>query len=163
MKRVNGLWVGWVPTAIGATLEELPELLEEVPYALITCLDSGRDLPVMCRTSPELRSSLVSFDFLGDGLVLPTSELLELAKGGRIFYGFDEIWFLPVRPVEPKPDDVYMVAPLKHPGEMGAGLPEWMARSQCVLALGDGYGMNYATNKEGLANSLQEKYQNKLG
>jgi hypothetical protein len=54
-----------------------------------------------------------------------------------------------------KPDDLWIVAPLKILDEFPAGLDSWMTNSGCVLGLGDGIGLNYVTTSIEIASAIE--------
>lgn len=47
------------------------------------------------------------------GLLVPAELLLEANSTQQIFFGFDEVWFFPSDPSEPKPDSAWLVGPAR--------------------------------------------------
>ena len=43
------------------------------------------------------------------------------------------------------------------------GLEEWMVDARCIIALGDGHGLNYATSDSVLANRLRARFKVSAG
>jgi hypothetical protein len=145
---------GWLASCIHDFLGELPPRAASMKYALITCIDSNTDLPSLLEKSPELRPLVNEANSLGKGLLLPTARLLKVNALNQLFFGFDEIWFFPQEPDQPKPGSVALVGPARidqaRLDEVGA----WMTRQSCSLALGDCEELNFIVIARGLVRYL---------
>jgi hypothetical protein len=129
-----------VPSVIAAE----PEFLADCRHCLITSVDSSvtdlAELPGLVRF---FRATGHPRTRLGDGVVTTSEALVDLVTGD-FFGGFDELWLFPERPTLPRPDGAGLTV---------SGLPfdrfpeaaEWMAATGCVVGLGDGTGLAYAT------------------
>jgi len=140
---------GWLDSSVHDFVLSFPAAFASIRMALITCLDSNRDLGALPATSPEL-GSIKSIATLGTGLLLPTSVLLEIETSNRILFGFDEVWFFPTEIIEPKPPGPGLVGPRRITQDRIDELGQWMDRNSCSLALGDGAGLNFVLKAEGL-------------
>jgi hypothetical protein len=112
-------------------------------YALITCLDSNFDVKSLARTSKHLDCVRIKAEFVGKGVMLATRNLLGAERRGRIFYGFDEVWFSPRPFTHPKPPGLVITGPNKPSAELEDKSLRWLDATGCTLGLGDGTGMNY--------------------
>lgn len=126
--------------------------------AAVTVLD-GTDRPgewpaVRRRLKAEGIRSLQS----RGALLLPPGELDQMSSVG-IFNGFDEVYLcaewndefeaFPAR-ITTDLSDFHDATPL--------GLEDWMLEARCVLALGDGAGLNFATPDADLASRLRARF-----
>ena len=125
-------------------------------YALITCLDSCRQLSKHLDTSEPLVKIKERCTILGDGLLLPTSDLLDAVRKRRIFFGFDEIWFLNRRKIEPKPRNLILVGLERVSESVLRRHRQWLVHSGCSLGLGDGSGLNFVVKARGTAKLFLE-------
>ena len=150
----RGYTAGWFDSSIHDFLDDLPRPFASIQVALITCLDSQSDLRRLFETSDHLRALAVEAEFLGEGLLVPTRRLLEVDRDGRIFFGFDEVWFFPQSPREPKPASACLVGPQRIGQESLRRVAPWMERNSCSLGLGDGTGLNVTAKVHGLARHL---------
>jgi hypothetical protein len=81
--------------------------------------------------------------------------MFDLDKALGLFFGFDEIWFFDIEPPEEMPEGVWLVGPYNIDSEeLPPMLEQWMGRSSCRLGLGDGVGLNYATNDREIASVI---------
>src|SRR5260370_16167612 len=106
--------VGWVDSSI----HEFLLGLEAPPpaamaYALITCVDSCFDLPLVVKRSREVRLAELTGKLLGKGFLVKTSELLASEGKHPIFFWFDEVFFFASRPRKSKPDSLALVGPAR--------------------------------------------------
>jgi hypothetical protein len=141
---------GWLDIAVSDVLDNFPSTYERLSYALITCIDSNRNTVSLLERSPELRKVGAMATPLGDGFVVSTEKLLEAHSESRFFFGFDEIWFFPNKPVEAKPPSTSLVGPERISSTTLAELGKWMSKNSCSMALGDGTGMNCIVKARGL-------------
>jgi hypothetical protein len=111
-------------------------------YALITCLDSDPDVESLVRTSKHLDYIRTKARPVGKGLMLPTRKLLDAERQGRIFFGFDEVWFSAKPITLPKPSGLVITGPDRPSAELIGKNKHWLDSTGCTLGLGDGTGMN---------------------
>lgn len=145
---------GWIDSSIHTFLDAFPRSFGSMKYVLITCLDSNLDPESCLDRGPELRSIAGAVGTLGGGLLLPTPLLLRAHSENRIFFGFDEVWFFPGEPTEPKPDSAWLVGPARIDQAKLDRLGRWMSSNSCSLALGDGDGLNFVVKARGLVKHL---------
>jgi hypothetical protein len=144
---------GWLNSSIHDYLEDRRPRGESTKYALITCLDSDLDPASLRLRSPSL-NSLADAVMLGKGLLLPTEVLLRADSTTQLFFGFDEVWFFPHKPLSPKPKSAWIVGPAKLNQAKLSRLGKWMSENHCSLALGDGNGLNFIMKAEGLVRDM---------
>jgi hypothetical protein len=118
-------------------------------YALITTLDSCSDVARLLKTSEALTPLRDKASVVGAGLLLSTRHLLRAEQERRIFYGFDEVWFMPRQIIRPKPPDLTLVGPGRPSEATIASRADWLKASGCSLALGDGTGLNFVVKASG--------------
>lgn len=154
---------GWLDSSVHDFLATNPLDVASIQFALITCLDSDRNLSRLLKSSPQLKNLASDAEELGTGLLLPTKKLCEAesAASTRVLFGFDEVWFFPQQPQHPGPVDAGLVGPNRiHQTKMNA-LGKWMEANSCTLALGDGAGLNFILQSSGVVkylvgNSIQQ-------
>lgn len=144
LKIKSGLWYGNEPTSIAEILGRYYDLLPPFRAALIRSLDSTRDpsgiLEVLRRHGSEA--------LLGSGSVVLSPDQLRKATANGVFVGFDEIWFSKASQFERIPPlEVFLTSDGLN---MDEGLPEGMNALMedldCILAMGDGCGLNLITS-----------------
>lgn len=143
---------GWLDSSVRDFLGSFPRRSRTTAHALVTCLDSNTAPASLLESSPELQSLGADVQVLGKHLLLSTESLLKCSD--RLFFGFDEVWFFPNPPTDPKPDSAWIVGPGRIAPDTLAALEEWMSRNGCSLALGDGAGMNFIVKAQGLVRHL---------
>lgn len=148
---------------LGATAAEIVdagvELLPHFEMAAIPVLDGMERPGEEPRVRRRLRAEGVRVQEHRGALLLEPGELDKMSSAG-LLNGGDEIFFMaefneefepfPGR-VTPDTQDFQEVSPL--------GLEEWMVDSGCLLAIGDGRGVNYATLDPELASRLRAQFQ----
>ena len=139
----------WLNSSIHEFLETWESQGEKTRYALITCLDSDLEPASLASKSPAFQQ-LRDREPIGKGLLVPTAKLIDAHRQKHIFFGFDEVWFFPKKPVEPKPTTAWLVGPAKLNQHTLNKLGKWMAAQNCSLALGDGNGLNIIVKARGL-------------
>jgi hypothetical protein len=182
--EIKKLWVGWLglDTNIRIIAEEKPALIGQFPYCLITCIDSTVEIRKTTTAQNVVQDSSKECKFLGEGLLIPGSSIPDLIRDYNLFTGFDNIWCFREEPrTLPKPN-LSLVGPtgvgeklaeeVKEPEKLkelmdnfereNFELREWMGASGCVLGLGDGCGLTYATVSEELADELEKNWGNRL-
>jgi hypothetical protein len=155
MRKVDNLIVGWLPTSIGALLEDEWRVLANFKFVLITSVDSGIDIAEIMMVK-LIAGQFRECEPLGRGLLIPGRRIKEIYDATHIFTGFDEMWCFDEKPDMGKPADLWIVAPLNlDQDDLPPSLARWMAESECRLGLGDGIGLNYATPNEVTARLLE--------
>ncbi len=155
-KRVGQVWAGRLNTSIPVLLGRVPGLLSRFPFALITSIDSSRDLREL-RTGNEIVARFEECRLLGGAITATGETLLAIIEQGNVFNGFDEVWLFPNPPSKPIPAGIWITPPLEITKEMPTGLPEWMRQSACSMGLGDGIGLNYVTGDPSVADFLEQQ------
>lgn len=158
MNKIDSIWVGWIETSIGFLVKDYAELIGRFRYVLITSIDSSRDLQTL-RTTKQIVGQFKDCKFLDGSLVVTEKVFSEIVKAYNLFNGFDEIWLFPHSPSIKLPPDVWITGPLDITKEVPKGLVEWMISSGCILGLGDGIGLNFATSDKTIASLLEEGYR----
>ena len=149
---------GWIDVTIHDFLEHLSPIAADIKFALVTCLDSNRNPASLLGRSPELKSIARRADALGSGLLVPTQALLQADSRLQIFFGFDEIWFFPVKSVQPKPESLSIVGPARLNQLRLRKLGKWMSENNCSMALGSGQGLNFVVRAQGAADARQKAW-----
>jgi len=82
-------------------------VLAEIPFAVVTTVDSSAEVSQMPWASPWTNSAQRS---ASSALVLSAASLVEIVEEEKVFWGFDEVWFSVSRdPPWPRPG--MLVAP----------------------------------------------------
>ncbi|HEX4130782.1 MAG TPA: hypothetical protein VHZ24_12125 [Pirellulales bacterium] len=152
---------GWLDSSVHDFLLHLPSAFPSTHYALITCLDSNRELSELLEVSPEFDGIKTDAKRLGHGVLIPTRVLLNTESSNQILFGFDEVFFFPDEDIDPKPPGIGLVGPRRISQERMDALGKWMKSNSCSLALGDGEGLNFIIQARGLVryfvgNSIQQ-------
>jgi hypothetical protein len=121
---------------------------------LITCLDSNPDLPSLLNRSPELKTVMAEWEVVGKGLLMPTNLILKTGLCRKLFFGFDEVWFLSSKRMKARPESACLVGPERIDRHKLKKLTRWMAANSCSVALGDGAGLNFVVRARGLLGRL---------
>ena len=154
--RSNTILAGCCPSNIRSVLAENPELITHYPAILITCIDSQPDL-WSTTTFNQMRPRESDLLRLGNGAMVPGHRLAQLGRIYNLFNGFDELWCFHQAPATPKPDALTIVSPPElGPDNVPPLLFPWMRASACILALGDGTTLNFATTQPMIARWLRE-------
>lgn len=152
----NEFYFGNCDGSIGTTLVRCREVMASLPWALITCLDSLSDLHEI-RELPVLRSQYGA-SLHGNSILLPGSEIVRAALELKSFFvWFDEVWWFEHPPVLLMPDDISITAPVDFSEALNESAQRWFLDSNSILALGDGYGMNYMTSRKDLLLAIVEE------
>jgi hypothetical protein len=146
-----GYTAGWIDSTVHDFLLDVDQPTASMKHALVTCLDSCFDLPLLARKSAAVGRLASHGEMLGKSLRVTTKRLLAAEQSERIFFGFDEVWFFAKPPVRAKPDDVTLVGPEKLAGELPRNLVVWLDDNHCTLGLGDGTGLNLVARIRGIA------------
>lgn len=149
---------GLIPqTHVSNVVEHVLSLCDQDLVTVIRSIDSAYSLIDLTKI----------LDFHGvpysvmNGNVCVSTDNLRKAVSKDVFTGFDEVWILRGGP----PDlDLSDLPPLTSDGtdlsvEIPTELVEAIARTNCVLAIGDGCGLNFATMDERLAQEIRDAEQ----
>ena len=145
---------GWLGLSLSDLLDGFPRSYERLTYCLIGCIDSNKNPVSLLQISPELEPLRPSARTLGQGLLVPTEALLTACSHSPIFFGFDELWFFPDAPSEPKPEAAWLVGPARVDASTLQTLGPWMTSNSCTLALGSGSGLNFVVKARGVVKYL---------
>lgn len=150
MRRVGGLYVGWLETNICDLA--IAGFLSRFESILIASIDSTRDLTRLASRFAEIDSGCA---LLGDGIIVRGGAICQPDQAQYWFNGFDEVWCFDGQPTIPLPRDVHLVAPRNvETDELPAGLATWFAESGCRIGFGDGVGLNFVTPDADIARQL---------
>ena len=98
MKSKNHYVNGWVDFSIHQLFQGMREEKKAIPqgmaWTIISCLDSCPDVCSLVAQSQPLRLSEKDYKPLGRTIAVKTKNLLNLEHQKRIFFGFDEVWFV---------------------------------------------------------------------
>jgi len=149
------MYCGWLDDSIWRLADSEWYFFRELPYALVTCIDSTPDVK-STTTARKIVASRDSCSFIGDSLVVGNAELLDVALRYDLFTHFDEVWLYTGLPSTAKPSGTSIVSPTDLSVEPPpAELAEWFSVSGCLVGLGDGIGMNYMTHSRDVLHSLK--------
>ena len=150
-----GCLVGTVADVLDAGLEMLP-VFELAAVPVLDSTDRPGEWPAVRR---RLRAEGIRCAQNRGVLLLPPGELDQAASIG-LFHGFDEVYLcsewnedfeaFPVR-ITSDLCDFSDATPL--------GLEDWMLEAGCLLALGDGAGLNFATPDPEIAERLRARFK----
>ncbi len=153
------MYHGWFQDSIWHLAKSRWRILEELPYALVTCIDSTEDVR-STTTANMIVDAESSCGFLGTSLLVGDGLILEIAPKYNLFSHFDEIWLYTNRPTATKPPATSIVFPTDLNVESPpTELLGWFVTSDCVLGLGDGIGMNYITTSSEIVEALNVRQQ----
>jgi hypothetical protein len=148
---------GWLDLSIGEMVETSPEFISRFPNVLITALDSDKNVG-QTRIGREIMHEHPACREVDGAVLVPGPLVAELHRGFDLFVGFDAIWCFDAPPERGKPANVSIAPP---PGFADEGattmVQQWMAGTRCMLALADGFGMNYVTPDARIAAVLREQ------
>lgn len=150
MVHTDGLWANSIESSIADVIDEHPELFDVFDCVLITSLDSLAEL----EKDMMVQRMACSHRFLEGGLIVAGKSMRQLRVDG-LFSGFDELWCYKQDVSSPKPRETHLVSPLKITTDIPDSVKNWMRRSQCILGLGDGIGLNYVTGDFGIAKIIE--------
>jgi hypothetical protein len=144
----------WIDTGIHDFLSVMGQPPSSMAYALITCLDSNFDVKSAVGSGTHLDNVRARARFVGKALLLRTTELLDAERLGRMFFGFDEVWFFAKPVTHTKPSGLVIVGPNRMTGELLSRHRHWLDATGCILGLGDGTGMNLCYRVRGARRSI---------
>lgn len=136
---------GHLETSIGTIAREKPDFFAKFERVLVSCVDSVREVATT-HLAQALLDRFPDCSVIGDGVLVPGPLVGEAEATLGIFVGFDEVWCFMRSPEWEKPSALSVLPPPAFDvAEAPGDVVKWMVESGCQLALGDGFGMNYAT------------------
>jgi hypothetical protein len=122
---------------------------------VIRSLDSSRDAQHLARA---LDHHGIHYQLVNGNICIP-GDVLVRASLCDLFTGFDEVWILADRPPEMNLTDLPSATSETHDFSEGVppALVEAMSKTRCVLILGDGCGLNYATTDPEVETHIQSQ------
>lgn len=149
-----GLLSGTVAEVLDSGLE-LP-LFEMAAVPVVDGTDRPGEWPAVRR---RLRAEGIRCLQSRGALLLPPGELDQLSSVG-FFNGFDEVYLCG------EWNDEFEAFPARITTDLAdfrdatpLGLEDWMLEARCVLAMGDGAGLNFATPDGDLATRLRARFK----
>jgi hypothetical protein len=136
---------GVVPDGrVSDALTRLWRFIDPDLIAIVRCVDSS--------ASPDDIAKILAFHGVGHNVVcknvILTINDLQTALKAEVFTGFDEVWIVAGAP--PDFDLSHLRGATSDGIEFSTGFPEALANAMaelnCMLILGDGCGLNYATS-----------------
>ncbi len=150
-----GCLAGSVADVLDAGLELLPSF-ELAAIPVLEGTDRPGEWPAVRR---RLRAEGIRGAQHRGVLLLPPGELDQLASVG-FFRGFDEIYLCAEWNEEFETFPGRITSDLTDFSEATPlGLEDWMLEAGCLLALGDGVGLNFATPDADLAERLRARFK----
>lgn len=148
---------------LSATVSEIldlgPEVLPHFEMAAVPTLDGNERPGEEPRVRRQLRAEGVRASQHRGVLLLEPGDLERLAGSG-ILSGSDEVFFLAEWNDEFEPFPGRVSADLHDFNESTPlGLEEWMVDSGCLLAIGDGRGVNVATTSRPLLDRIRGAFK----
>lgn len=135
---------------------DLVPTFELAAIAVLDSTDRPGEVPAVRR---RLRAEGIRAEQHRGVLLLPPGELDQLASVG-FFRGFDELYLCSEWNEEFEGFPGRITSDLTDFSDMTPlGLDEWMLQTGCLLALGDGAGLNFATPEVELAEKLRARFK----
>ena len=158
-KTYFGCLKGTVSDVLDAGLELLPAFeLAAVP--VLDGTDRPGEWPAVRR---RLRAEGIRCVQTRGVLLLPPGELDQAASVG-LFHGFDEVYLCTEWNEEFEAFPTRITSDLCDFSEATPlGLEDWMLEAGCLLALGDGAGLNFATPDPEIAGRLRARFGSARG
>jgi len=150
---------GRLKATVAETVDAGLDLLPHFEMAVIPLLN-GRENP---GEWPEIRRRLRAEGIRADrhrgAILVPPGDLDQLSSVGML-EGLDEVFLCSewIDEFEPFPGRITTDV-TNFDLESPLGLEEWMIDSHCLLALGDGNALNWATLDRGLADALRARFK----
>lgn len=150
---------GRLRASIADVVDAGVDLLPHFEMAVIPVLDAIEHPAEMPEIRRRLRAEGVRPAVHRGAFLLEPAELERLVAVG-VLGGSDELFLMPEwnDELEPFPGRIGPDA-LDFATGTPLGLEEWMMDTECILALGDGVGLNFATLDSALAARLTGKFQ----
>ena len=153
------LFHGCLNASVGDVVDAGLDLLPDFELAVIPVLDGAErpgEWPAMRR---RLRAEGIRVSVHRGVLLLEPGELDQFASVG-LFGGSDELFLCTDWDDEFESFPGRITSDVQNFDEATPlGLEEWMIDSGCLLALGDGVGLNFATLDEMIAKRIRARFQ----
>jgi hypothetical protein len=147
------IFFGWVTPSIGDLIRANVTVFSELPFVVVTAIDSSQTVSSMPWVSAL--SLQESWEGPGGSFVVSGFDIVELAVGRNIFFGFDEIRIPHSVSNLSTAEAISLRCPLNlGEEEIPLDIAAWVARSEIRLVLGDGYGTNFVGSDQGLLTKL---------
>lgn len=152
------LFCGCLNATVADVVDAGLDLLPEFELAAIAMLDGTERPGEWPEIRRRLRAEGIRREVHRGVILLPPGELDQFAAVG-FFTGHDELYLCSTWNDEFEP----------FPGRIGTeggrfddgpplGLEEWMIDAECILAIGDGEGLNFATLDAELAERINDRF-----
>ena len=140
---------------LSIALLRIYHLLDPSWYAVLRCIDSSRSVSDLVNI---LRSHDIAHRVI-NGNVCMTLVTINKAIADGLFHGFDEIWVISGTPpcIELSKYPCATSDGIDFSHEFPEGFAEVMRQVSCVIVLGDGCGLNYATNRSDIHQELLKR------
>lgn len=153
------LQAGFLKGTVAEVVDAGIDLLPDFALAAITVLDNNERPGEVPDIRRRLRAEGIRYDRHRGALLLAPGELDQMSAVG-MFTGFDELYLCS------EWNDEFESFPGRITTEVvnfaegtPLGLEEWLFDSSCMLALGDGAGLNFATLDAALAQRLRKRFR----
>lgn len=122
---------------------------------LIACMDSNRAPGASTFLLGEAQAHDPGATVHHGRIVMAARALAAFVADRRAFAGFDEVWVFAGAPAADvvEPETIGLTS--ETPVEPAPALSGWFEETGCLLGLGDGDGLNYATPSRALAAALE--------
>jgi hypothetical protein len=150
---------GCLKATVADVVDAGPDLLPHFELAAIPVLENAERPAEWPTVRRRLRAEGIRASAHRGALLLTPGELDRFSSVG-LFAGLDELYLLP------EWDDEFEGFPGRITSDLAnfdestpLGLDEWIVASGCLLALGDGEGLNFACADEELAQRLRARFK----
>ena len=129
--------------------------------AVVRSIDSSSSMDDLVRI---LAFHCIAYEVVHGNVCLSMSDLQKALDAG-VFTGFDEVWIISGRP--PAMELSQLPSTTSDGTEFSRGMPEGlptaMEKMNCILIVGDGCGLNYATSNEYIREAIMERDKENKG
>jgi hypothetical protein len=153
------LHYGCLQATVADVLDAGFDLLPAFELAAIPVLDNIERPGEVPSVRRRLRAEGIRADEHRGALLMPPGELDQFASVG-LLHGFDELYLCA------EWRDEFEVFPGRITSDLvdfsegtPLGLEDWMHEAGCLLVLGDGDGLNFATSDPGIAERLRARFK----
>jgi hypothetical protein len=154
--QAQHLHIGWLANCdIPSAVRQIPVTYLSDRYVLVSVVDSTPQVGNLPSLVPLIQSHGAFYGLCGEDVVIEAPFLLVLIEEHGFFNGFDELWFMSHIPAMAKPTALRITSDLRFEIDPPAGLSVWMQEAECLLGLGDGDGLNFATFDPGAADCFR--------
>ena len=158
----EGVWFGYL--GLQDSLETFPtkrpELFQAFPWAVISCSDggSGKWLTDKFRQINAVQGWNFPYQALTDGSVAVSgADYYRMATSQMFMGGYEEVWFYDTPPPSGVPEGLASVLTsdlILTDAHVQEAVAAWVRDSHCLLSVGDGVGIIFATPNKALADRL---------